>query len=180
MATHLLYWGTNPSAKPLDALDKMLVLSWERRKFSGSDDQPQSFVLHYWDLRRPNILIYKDNTLLARVTVFILKPIMQKVPLIGTICRLFRSNCLRSRFSNPSGMIRKSNWTASKLSYSNMSSFASRRTLYLLNGPRCFCSPRKIILWTTSFGRDRPPFCGFAIGTGGTSGRSSLSNPRDT
>jgi hypothetical protein len=55
--------SSQPSEKPFDGLDKMLLLSWVRTQFSESDDQP--FVLHYWDLRPPNILIDKDNNLVA-------------------------------------------------------------------------------------------------------------------
>lgn len=63
VAWYMLYWGADPSVKPFDGLDNMLLLSWVRRKFVGSDDQP--FVLHYWDLRLPNILIDEGNNLLA-------------------------------------------------------------------------------------------------------------------
>ena len=52
---HLLKQGTDHSVKPFDGLDKMLLLTWVVRKFSETKDQP--FVLHYWDLRLPNILI---------------------------------------------------------------------------------------------------------------------------
>lgn len=38
--------------KPFDGLDKMLLYSWVREQFSGSEDQ--SFVLNYWDLRLQN------------------------------------------------------------------------------------------------------------------------------
>ena len=65
VAWHLLYGGSGQSVKPFDGLDKMLLLSWVRRKFSGSDDRTQSFVLHYWDLRLPNILVDEDSNLLA-------------------------------------------------------------------------------------------------------------------
>ena len=62
MAWHLLYQGNLPSVKPFDGLDKMLILLWVRRKLSGSDDE--RFVLHYWDLRMPNIIIDDDNNLI--------------------------------------------------------------------------------------------------------------------
>lgn len=52
-----------PSEKPFDGLDKMLLLSWVRKQFSGLDDQP--FVLHYWDLRMSNILIDRENNMIA-------------------------------------------------------------------------------------------------------------------
>ena len=59
---HLLYQGNLPSVKPIDGLDKMILLSWLRRKFSESDDE--RFVLHYWDLRMPNIIIDDDDNLI--------------------------------------------------------------------------------------------------------------------
>ena len=49
------------SEKPFDGLDKMLLLSWVRKQFSGSKNQ--SFVLKYCDLRLPNIIIDKDDKL---------------------------------------------------------------------------------------------------------------------
>ena len=55
--------SSHPSEKPFDGLDKMLLLSWVRKQFSELDDQP--FVLHYWDLRMPNILIDQDNNVVA-------------------------------------------------------------------------------------------------------------------
>jgi len=55
--------SSEPSEKPFDGLDKMLLLSWVRKQFSGLDDQP--FVLHYWDLRMPNILTDEDNNMVA-------------------------------------------------------------------------------------------------------------------
>ena len=55
--------SSQPSEKPFDGLDKMLLLSWVQKQFSGSDDQP--FVLHYWDLRMPNILMDGDNNMIA-------------------------------------------------------------------------------------------------------------------
>jgi hypothetical protein len=44
-----------------DGLDVILLLSWLHRKFSESDNQP--FVLHYYDLRSPNIILDQDNNL---------------------------------------------------------------------------------------------------------------------
>jgi hypothetical protein len=58
----LISQAGHPSLKPFDGLDKMLLLSWIRRKFSGSDNQ--RFVLHYWDLRMPNIMVDDDHNLL--------------------------------------------------------------------------------------------------------------------
>lgn len=55
--------SSQPSEKPFDGLDKMLLLSWVRKQFSDSDDQP--FVLHYWDLRMSNILIDQDDNVVA-------------------------------------------------------------------------------------------------------------------
>jgi hypothetical protein len=55
---HLLSFPTT-SEKPFDGLDKMLLLSWVRKQFSASKNQ--SFVLHYWDLRFPNIIVDNDN-----------------------------------------------------------------------------------------------------------------------
>ena len=61
VAWHLLYQGNLPSVKPFDGLDKILLLLWVLKKFSGSDER---FVLHYWDLRMPNIIIDDDNNLI--------------------------------------------------------------------------------------------------------------------
>jgi hypothetical protein len=49
--------------KPFDGLDTMLLFSWVQQRFIGSDDQPM--VLHYWDLRMPNILIDDHENLIA-------------------------------------------------------------------------------------------------------------------
>jgi Phosphotransferase enzyme family len=51
-------WVTEPivSEKSFDGLDKMLLLTWLR---NGSEDQP--FVLNYFDLRLPNIIIDDDD-----------------------------------------------------------------------------------------------------------------------
>ena len=46
-----------------DELDQMLLLSWVRKKFSGPKNQP--FVLNYWDLRLPNIIVDKDDNLIG-------------------------------------------------------------------------------------------------------------------
>jgi hypothetical protein len=60
-ALHLIHHGDGPSVKPFDGLDKLLLLSWVRKKLSKSDH----FVLHYWDLRMSNIMIDKDNNIIA-------------------------------------------------------------------------------------------------------------------
>jgi hypothetical protein len=39
------------------------LFSWIRQSFAGSDSEP--FVLHYWDLRPPNIIIDNDGNLVA-------------------------------------------------------------------------------------------------------------------
>ena len=49
--------------KPFDGLDTMLLLSWVRKRFSGSGSQ--SFILHYWDLRLGNIMIDENDNLVA-------------------------------------------------------------------------------------------------------------------
>jgi hypothetical protein len=59
---HLLSVPTT-SQKPFDGLDKMLLLSWVHKQFSESKNQ--SFVLHYWDLRFPNIIVDKDVNLVG-------------------------------------------------------------------------------------------------------------------
>ena len=41
--------------RPFDGLDEMLLLSWVLKKLEGTEEQP--FVLHYWDLRPPNIIL---------------------------------------------------------------------------------------------------------------------------
>jgi hypothetical protein len=51
------------SVKPYDGLDLMLLLAWVKNRFSEFDIEP--FVLHYWDLRVPNIVIDEDDDLVA-------------------------------------------------------------------------------------------------------------------
>ena len=75
----------NSSEKPFNGLDKMLLLSWVRQH-SGSGDQ--SFVLHYWDLRMPNIMIDDENNVVGLSSLFFM--LTAKVFLIGTVWRLFR------------------------------------------------------------------------------------------
>lgn len=41
----------------------MLLLAWVQNRFSESDTEP--FVLHYWDLRMPNIVGDEDDALVA-------------------------------------------------------------------------------------------------------------------
>lgn len=55
------------SEKPFDGLDKMLLLAWVRQH-SGSSNQ--SFVLHYWDLRMPNIILDDENNIVALSLLF--------------------------------------------------------------------------------------------------------------
>ena len=50
-----------PIEEPFGGLDHMLLLAWVRRQFSES----QPFVLHYWDLRLPNIMIDENEDLAA-------------------------------------------------------------------------------------------------------------------
>jgi hypothetical protein len=52
-----------PSFKPFDGLDEILLLLWTNTKLLDSDNQP--FVLHYWDMSMLNILIDEDNNLRA-------------------------------------------------------------------------------------------------------------------
>src|SRR5208282_641383 len=59
---HMLSLST-VSETPFDGLDKMLLLSWMHKQFSESKYQP--FILHYWDLRLPNIIIDKDDNLIS-------------------------------------------------------------------------------------------------------------------
>jgi hypothetical protein len=48
------------SIKPYDGLDYLLLMRWVSEWFSGLEELP--FVLHYWDLRMPNIIVdEKDN-----------------------------------------------------------------------------------------------------------------------
>jgi hypothetical protein len=54
-----------PSERPFDGLDKMLLWSWVRKQFSESNADQQPFVLHYWDLRMPNIIVDKDKNVIA-------------------------------------------------------------------------------------------------------------------
>jgi aminoglycoside phosphotransferase (APT) family kinase protein len=59
-------WHLHPgikSVKPYEGLDTMLLFSWVLTKFSKLDNQP--FVLHYGDLRMPNIIIDQGNNMIA-------------------------------------------------------------------------------------------------------------------
>jgi hypothetical protein len=51
------------SVKPYDGLDLMLLLAWVQNRFFESD--MESFVLHYWDLRIPNIVVDEDDDLVV-------------------------------------------------------------------------------------------------------------------
>jgi len=57
-----LFWP-RPAVKPYDGLDLMLLMGWVRKRFSGLDELP--FVLRYWDLRMPNIVVDEEDNLLA-------------------------------------------------------------------------------------------------------------------
>ena len=48
---------------PFDGLDEMLLLVWILKKFEGTEEQP--FVLHYWDLRLPNIILDENDDLVG-------------------------------------------------------------------------------------------------------------------
>jgi hypothetical protein len=63
VAHNLLNREFYPLHTPFDGLDMMILLSWLLRKLSDSDNQP--FVLHYYDLRPPNIILDKDGNFLA-------------------------------------------------------------------------------------------------------------------
>ena len=59
--TWYLLWPRH-SAKPYDGLDHMLLMGWVSKWFSGLDELP--FVLLYWDLRMPNIVVDEDDNLI--------------------------------------------------------------------------------------------------------------------
>ena len=46
-----------------DGLDRMLMMGWVIKKFAGLEDLP--FVLHYWDLRMPNIVLDEKDNIIA-------------------------------------------------------------------------------------------------------------------
>ena len=56
-------YSPKPLEKPFDGLDLMLLLSWVRKQFSDLADQ--RFVLQYWDLRMPNIIVDEDYNLVG-------------------------------------------------------------------------------------------------------------------
>jgi hypothetical protein len=56
-------FSRKPLVKPYDGLDVMLLMGWVTRMFSGLEELP--FVLHYWDLRMPNIIVDEHDNLLA-------------------------------------------------------------------------------------------------------------------
>ena len=79
--------------------------------------------------------------------------LIQKVSLIGTMRLLFRSSCRHYRLKNLFGRLRKSNWTENRPGYFNPSSVAlSEKSL--LNGLRCFNTPRKMSFCLTSYDQD--------------------------
>ena len=55
--------------KPFHGLDEMLLLSWVREQFSTWADQP--FVLQYWDLRMPNILVDEEYNIVGLPSLLI-------------------------------------------------------------------------------------------------------------
>jgi hypothetical protein len=57
--------SAEPSTPPFDGMDKILLLTWVRKKLMEVNKQP--FVLHYWDLRPPNILLDHDQNIIAYV-----------------------------------------------------------------------------------------------------------------
>ena len=62
------FFSPDPSEKPFDGLDKILLSSWVQRH-SGPGDQP--FVLHYWDLRMPNIMLDDENNIVGLSFLFV-------------------------------------------------------------------------------------------------------------
>ena len=52
-----------PQVKPYDGLDLMLLMGWVSKRFSGLNDLP--FVLRYWDLQMPNIVVDEEENLVA-------------------------------------------------------------------------------------------------------------------
>ena len=60
--------GSRHSEKTFDGLDTLLLLSWVRERFAGLEDQP--FVIHYWDLRMPNIMVDEDENLVRKFLLF--------------------------------------------------------------------------------------------------------------
>jgi hypothetical protein len=58
---HLLTSDTAPEG--YDGVDFMVLLAWVLRQLPEEHTEP--FVLHYWDLRPPNILVDKDHNLAA-------------------------------------------------------------------------------------------------------------------
>lgn len=62
---HLLTSDTAPEG--YDGMDLMILLAWVVQQFPEEYTEP--FVLHYWDLRPPNILVDKNHNLLAYKTL---------------------------------------------------------------------------------------------------------------
>jgi len=75
------------SEKPFDGLDTLLLLSWVCERFARLEDQP--FVIHYWDLRMPNIMVDDDENLVAQVPITF-KLIAIEVSLIGMTPDVYR------------------------------------------------------------------------------------------
>ena len=83
MTWHLLNVGPSLSEKSFNGLDKILLLSWLKKQLSASDECP--FVLHYWDLRPPNIIIDEGNTSLVFFRDLANSSMVSELPLGGAV-----------------------------------------------------------------------------------------------
>ena len=73
--TWYLFWP-RAATKPYDGLDHMLLMGWVSKWFQGRSDLP--FVLLYWDLRLPNIVIDDDDNLKAYNPMLMTKLMLEK------------------------------------------------------------------------------------------------------
>jgi hypothetical protein len=60
---YLIWPRWRPSPKLYDGVDLMLLMGWVSKWFSELNNLP--FVLLYWDLRMPNIMVDEDDNLMA-------------------------------------------------------------------------------------------------------------------
>jgi hypothetical protein len=64
LISHQLITMQNQTVKnPFDGFDILLLIAGVIRELSHSGADYQPFVLHYWDLRQPNIILDEKNNI---------------------------------------------------------------------------------------------------------------------
>jgi hypothetical protein len=77
--------------EPYDGLDYLLLMGWASKWFSGLEELP--FVLYYWDLRMPNIVVDENDNLMAYNPLLMMEADCAKGSLIGMVYLQFQSTC---------------------------------------------------------------------------------------